>query len=303
MAEDAVVDRLKLELWNGSQYGDLTDLVRFASDSLKGLGAAKVNNLTQRGPSQDGVTWLGSRNQERVIQIALLGMGTDDPTMHARRADLVGLFKPNDALLQLRYSVPPNKQYQWDVYVAIGPDFDTNDQTGYYQRTVVELHAPDPTAYNPNAIPFSFGTSGGGTPWTLNSNWALTATGWTFGSSILNTTQIISMPAANAAETFPIITLTGPVTDPRILNTRTNVLLDFAGYSIGGGVTWTIDTRYASKSVVDASGVDQTYKLTESSGLSDFSFVPGDNPIGIYGTSVTSATTAGGTYYERYAGV
>lgn len=298
----ATVDRITLEAWNGSAYADLTDLVNWNAQSITGLGVPRVTNLTQRGPSQNGATYLGFRYQERVIQMVLDGLGDDEATMHDRRAALAQLFGPSNTLMQLRYSVPPDKQYQFDAYVSIPPDFTTSGRVGYRQQTVVELRCPDPTAYDPTGIGVGFSISGGGTGWTLNSNWALTATGWTFGTSSLNQTQVVSMNAINAAESFPVITMIGPITNPKIVNGATGIVLDFNGYSIGSGTAWVIDTRYASKSVMEGT-TSQAYKLSEDSSITTFSLIPGDNPLTVTGTSISAVTQVSVQYYNRFTGV
>ena len=288
------VSRIALEVTNGLYTADLTDLVLYNTSDYTGFGVAPVNNLTQQGPTQDGTTFLGYRYRERIIQLSLYGLGTDENTWHTRREELARIFRPSTSLIQLKYSVPPDRVRVWDCYVSVPPDFSTANRIGMNQRAVVELRAPNPFCYDPEGVGLSFGLSGGGTglPIPLVFN-------MTFGASTISTTQTISLNAVNAAPSFPIITITGPINTPTITNNATGDKIQFTS-NLGGGTVYTIDTRYGYKSVVDGSGVSKTSELSDDSDLSTFSLQPGDNSITISGTSATSATAIAWQYYKQY---
>lgn len=290
----ATVSRITLEVTNGSYTADLTDLVLYNVSDYAGFGVAPVTNLTQQGPMQDGTTFLGYRYKERVIPLSFMGLGTDETTWHTRRDELARIFRPSASLIQLKYSVPPDRVRVWDCYVSVPPDFSTNNRVGMVQRAVAELRAPNPFCYDPEGVGLVFGLSGGGTglPIPLVFN-------MTFGASTISAAQTITLDAVNAAPSFPIITITGPINTPVITNTATTDKIQFTS-NLGGGTTYTIDTRYGYKSIVDGSGVSKTSELSDDSDLSTFSLQPGDNPITITGTAATSATAISWQYYKQF---
>lgn len=290
----ATVDRIKLEVWNGTYYADLTDLLLYNTRNYSGFGVAPVTNLTQQGPMQDGTTFLGFRYKERVIQLELDGLGSDEDTWHTRREELARIFRPSASLIQVRYSAPPDRQRQWDCYVSVPPDFSIANRFGMNQRAIVELRSSNPFCYDPEGVGLSLGLSGGGTglPIPLVFN-------MTFGGSTIAYATTISLDAVNAAPSFPIITITGPINTPTITNAATGDKIQFTS-NIGGGVTYTIDTRFGYKSIVDNSSVSRTSELSDDSDLSTFSLQPGDNPITITGTAATSATAIAWQYNKQF---
>lgn len=291
-----IVSRISLEIWNGSYYADLTDLVLYNTQSIAGLGASRVREITNRGPAQNGDTFLDFRWEPRKIQIAFSGLGTDEATWHDRRAELLRIFKPSRSLIQLRYSRPPNRVYQWDCSVSIPPQFSSDDRIGFTQRAVAELTCHNPFPYDPEGVSVPFSLSAGGTGFAIPA-----LTNFTFGASTLNATNVISLSDVAAVESFPIITLTGPINTPTITNNTTGDTLSFST-NLAGGTTYTIDTRYGYKSVVDQLNATKTGDLTSTSDLATFNLVPGDNSITVTGASATAATGINFQFYKYFIG-
>jgi len=290
------VSRISLEVFNGSYYADLTDLVLYNTQSLAGLGSPRVREITNRGPAQNGDTFLDFRYEPRKIQIAFSGLGTDEASWHDRRAELMRIFRPSRSLIQLRYSRPPDRVYQWDCSVSIPPQFSSEDRVGFTQRAVAELTAHNPFPYDPEAISVPFALSGGGTSFVVPMVFPIT-----FGSSTLSVTNTISLTDVAAVDSFPIITLTGPINTPVITNNTTGDALSFT-MNLGSGTTYTIDTRYGYKSVIDQLGATKTGDLSSTSDLATFSLAPGDNSISVTGTSATAATAITFQYYKYFIG-
>lgn len=290
------VSRISLEVFNGSYYADLTDLVLYNTQSLAGLGSPRVREITNRGPAQHGDTFLDFRYEPRKIQIAFSGLGTDEASWHDRRAELMRIFRPSRSLIQLRYSRPPDRVYQWDCSVSIPPQFSSEDRVGFTQRAVAELTAHNPFPYDPEAISVPFALSGGGTSFVVPMVFPIT-----FGSSTLSVTNTISLTDVAAVDSFPIITLTGPINTPVITNNTTGDALSFT-MNLGSGTTYTIDTRYGYKSVIDQLGAIKTGDLSSTSDLATFSLAPGDNSISVTGTSATAATAITFQYYKYFIG-
>lgn len=290
------VSRISLEIWNGSYYADLTDLVLYNTQSVAGFGASRVREITNRGPAQHGDTFLDFRWESRKIQIAFSGLGTDEASWHDRRAELLRIFRPSRSLIQLRYSRPPDRVYQWDCSVSIPPQFSTEDRIGFNQRAVAELTAHNPFPYDPEGVSVPFSLSAGGTGFAIPA-----LTNFTFGASTLNATNVISLSDVAAVESFPIITLTGPINTPTITNNTTGDTLSFST-NLAGGTTYTIDTRYGYKSVVDQLNATKTGDLTSTSDLATFNLVPGDNSITVTGASATAATGINFQFYKYFIG-
>jgi hypothetical protein len=87
-----------------------------------------------------------------------------------------------------------------------------------------------------------------------------------------------------------------------ITNGATDDKIDFTGFTIGAGVTYTIDLRYGYKTVVDHLGANQISKLSTDSDLATWGLIAGENSIGVVGTSITSATLISFQFNERFIG-
>jgi len=107
-------------------------------------------------------------------------------------------------------------------------------------------------------------------------------------------------------DSYPTITITGPITNPVITNTTTGDTLDFTGGTVGSADAWTIDTRYGRKSVVNTAGSSVENYLSLDSDLATFRLAPdpiatgGTNVISVAGTATGTATLVTLAYYNRY---
>lgn len=106
-------------------------------------------------------------------------------------------------------------------------------------------------------------------------------------------------------DSYPVITLNGPLADPVITNTITGDRLDFTGGTIGSTDIWTIDLRYGRKSVLSGTASIVSY-LSDDSDLATFRLLP--DPVATGGTNtITVSFTSNGTasaislaYVNRY---
>ncbi len=107
---------------------------------------------------------------------------------------------------------------------------------------------------------------------------------------------------------YPIVTITGPITDPVLTNVSTGEDLDFTGVTIAGGDTYTIDCRFGYKTVKNAAGVNKIADLTAGSDLATFHLGAdpevsgGANAFTLRGTGTDANTTVTVTYNERFVG-
>lgn len=287
------------ELLRGVDSIDLTDGVNYTLTAFDGLGASPVHRLTQRGPLQDGESDVGYRLDPRTIILAGVMHG-EYTTLNQNRATLLGFCRPTSATspLKLRWTTPDGTQRQIDVHAVGELGLPSGDWMQKHHRFAIQLRAPDPTFYDPAGGSVTFAVGGGGTGFAFP-----LAVPMSFGASTLDLYQTINIDGDNAWDTYPIIYVTGAVTNLVLTNTTTGDVLDFTGNSIGGGVTYTIDLRYGYKTVIDSSGVNRVNELTTSSDLATWRLVPGVNSIHAVGASITSATSILVQYNQRFIGV
>lgn len=119
------------------------------------------------------------------------------------------------------------------------------------------------------------------------------------------TVYSVSIPYLGDVDSYPVITMTGPMSDPVIRNETTGDVLDFTGGTIGAGTVWVIDLRYGRKSVLQGTVSKESYLSTDSD-LTTFRLVP--DPVAAGGTNTVSLLSSdGGTaavvtlaYNNRY---
>lgn len=118
--------------------------------------------------------------------------------------------------------------------------------------------------------------------------------------------QTLTVPYEGNLVEYPIISITGPVSSPRLTNTITGDTLDFGTIAIGAGTTYVIDTRYGYKTIT-AGTVNKRSELTDDSDLATWGLMPaplapgGTNTIVAYGSAVGTATRFEVVYYNRYS--
>ena len=248
----------------------------------EGTGMQPRHNISQRGPMEHGETWLDYRLDPRPIDLILMITGSNAERTTKRR-QLMGLFHP-DYASTLRFNVLDGFR-DVEVHFKDGGSVPTNERQPQLEIVRLKFTAEKPF-YDPNGVTIPFSQVAGGGAFLVP-----TTVPTTFGGSTVNQTQVIDTtgdPAFWRAE--PIITITGPITDPIITNQLTGDKLDFSGTTIAGGTTYTIDTRYNKKTVVDQNGTNQISKLAAGSSIASFDLRRGANSIAVVGTSASSAT-------------
>lgn len=116
----------------------------------------------------------------------------------------------------------------------------------------------------------------------------------------------VALVYAGDVDSYPVITITGPLANPVLTNLVTGDTLDFTGGTVGSADTWTIDTRYGRKSVLNASGSSVANYLSDASDLATFRLVSdpiapgGTNTITMGGSAQGTAAAATLSWYNRY---
>lgn len=261
----------------------------------EGTGMSPRHDITQRGPSEHGETYLDYRLDPRVIDLIFYLTGTNTERTTKRRA-LFGLFHP-DYTSKLRFNTT-NGLRDIDVQFKDGGSVPTNERWPQLEYVRLKVSAKKPF-YDPAGVNVPFSQVAGGTGLAVPM-----AVPFSLGGSTVNQIQVIdesANPEFFRAE--PIITITGPITDPIITNQLTGNKLDFTGTTIAGGTTYTIDTRYNKKTVVDQAETNQISKLIAGSSIATFDIRRGQNSIQVVGTSATAATLINFQYKGQYLAI
>jgi hypothetical protein len=167
-------------------------------------------------------------------------------------------------------------------------DFPQSERMGASQKLIVPLMAPDPTWYDPTQV---------------------SAT--TSLASLPVTTSVYSA-AGVTADDWPVIEITGPITNPVVNHFPVGDSIDFTGTTIPSGETWVIDLRPGYKKVYRKSdNANRMYALTTSS-IRYFgtlrmlnqklaaSYSQTGNSFQVTGSASTGASSFKLLYYKRY---
>lgn len=111
----------------------------------------------------------------------------------------------------------------------------------------------------------------------------------------------IGIPYVGNLAEYPVIRITGPITNAGILNSSTNDRIDFGTNTIGAGTTLVIDTRPGIKSVLEGTISRRSY-LGAGSDIDTFHLTPDEvvNVVYFYGTNTNGSTSMSIVYYNRY---
>jgi hypothetical protein len=198
------------------------------------------------------------------------------------REKLLQIFRPGDNafITVTRSDGVTTKTRRINVRVLGGMSFDVDPDT-YHVRTVVQLRADDPTWYDPTTSAYTVNQANIGVNQTITNlgNW-------------------------NA---YPIIAMTGPITDFSLKNNTTGLDIQLiTGTVIAASTTYYFDLRYGFKTVFDGinqTGTNRINLLTATSSLATWSLVSGANSITVQGFSTSAATQAVLTYSDRFTGI
>lgn len=136
---------------NGTSY-TLNDRNPFDVVSVQGIGIAPTRRLTQRGPLQHGETDIGYRLDPRQINLVLAFATTQLSYADGLRDTIAHIFGPGHKV-QLRCTRSDASVRQIDCYTVGLTDMPItdDDRVGAFQRTAIQLVAPNPLWYDPTA--------------------------------------------------------------------------------------------------------------------------------------------------------
>lgn len=256
---------LKLEIVSGVYALDISDVTNYLWLGHSGFGLAALHRLLVRGPQQSGDTDMGYLLDPRLIQLSILLRFTDAEDLFTKHSQLVTYLNPTNAALALRLThVTTGIISQIDCFNVNPVDFDMPNYDDLNLPVPLSLYCNDPTWYDPTPLHQGFSAGGGGDELTV----PMTVP-FGVGASIISQTAAINY--AGTADSFPWLTISGPISDPiiRFSDSAGIKKLDFTGFTINTGDTRIIDTRYPTKTVVDSSGVNKSGELTNDSNLAE----------------------------------
>jgi len=270
-----------------------------------GTGIATIERQQERGPYQNGVTDLGYRLEPRTINLPIQIEGDTRAHADALRSQLTRFFRPLPRTpVRLRFRRDDGAYRQIDTFLIGQTDFANtlDDRHDRFQKCVLQLRAADPLFYDPalqNLI-FDIG-SGGSSGFQVPMEVPLLVTAG------VNIDAIQPITYHGDEDEYPVLFVTGPADDVVITNETIGAKLDFTGTTIADGDTYTIDLRYAIKTITDSNGDNQIAKLTDDSDLSTWRLAADpEAPAGINDIrvqipdEVTAATRVRIEFYNRY---
>lgn len=267
-------------LYSGQNPADLL--------ALDGAGMPTVRRITQRTPLQNGVTDRGFRLEPRKMTLSLYIAQQTEQQADAMRDKLAYIFGATISPLKLLATRLDNTQRQIDCFVDGTLDFPQSERLGASQKIIVPLLAPDPTWYDPAQVSSTTSLATLPTSTTSYSTTGITADDW------------------------PVLEVTGPVTNLRIDHFPVGDSIDFAGTTIPSGETWVIDLRPGYKIVYRKSdNASRLYAVTTSSvryfGTMRMinqklatSYGYNNNHFNFTGTGASGASSFKILYYKRY---
>jgi hypothetical protein len=286
---------------NSYRIDDLT--ANRVLEAIGGMGMPPVKNLKTVAPQQHGETFRGFRLKPRVINLAYVVKGASEAALYNDHQTWLAAMKPFDTAAKFRREMADGSQYEIDVRYNSGLLLDTKDRIGVAaERYGVQLIAFDPVWRKLPLQSKTFTVTG----FDLVLPFVLPQT---LPSSLLNITDTVTL--AGTWRAYPVITLTGPMTNPKVTNLTTNQKIEISvgGVVIGLGETVTIDLSPGVKTVKKNDGTDLYSKLTTDSDIFGFYLKDptevsgGENQISVYASACTSASGVKVEWYHRFIGI
>lgn len=295
------LDEWTQELIRGGVVYNLTSGTMSYLMEYSGLGLPPSTNFFERGPLQDGSTRRGFRLDSRSFGQTFFVPSPCIEQRRARLSEFLDIFSVSDDLLTFRFVLPDGTLRLLDFTLDGEANVASSERASrirdYGQFVAMSFMAPDPTFYAPTALVATLelaDSEGFSIPTPIPTP---------IGESFLDDT--ITIEYEGTANSYPIIRINGPITNPVITNETTDATIEFAdGTEIVLGDYCEIDTRYGRRTIVDSNG-DEISSLLPSTSLASFYLLrnreaPNGNVITVTGDNVSGATSITITYYNRY---
>ena len=111
-------------------------------------------------------------------------------------------------------------------------------------------------------------------------------------------TGSLSVSPGGTADTYPVITIHGAITNPVITNTLTGEKLDFTGTTLGTTTAYVIDCK--NETIANLSGTNEIANLVPSTSVFFPLYYSAANPLTLAGTGTDANTKLTVTYNTAY---
>jgi phage-related protein len=258
-----------MEFTNGNGVKtNLDDRLNYFLLDVDGLGAPISTVQAQKAPFQDGVTYIDTVVEERLITAEVALYAPSGETITDVRKDFLSLLNPKLGPGSLHYagkSIP--------VYIFNGPKFPTGNKRStslMHQIALITFLAPDPY-------------------WKSSANISTIAHQFTAANDGDVTTPIELVIEASGAD----------VVNPKITNSDTGEYIEL-NYTVADGESVYINTAFGKKEITLESDDTNLFQYL-TSGSTLFWLETGTNT---FSRSASSGTVAGEMrWYNRYLGV
>lgn len=275
--------------------------------TLGGIFLPHLEARAVRAPFQHGRTHLGFRIQERIVTLTVDLLGGDPGDRWTRRRELLGILSPHRGALELRVAYDDGTIYFLrDLYYDRDAAADFNTPGSARQdRITVRFIANDPVWYGAGRTAawvrddtprteLVFPTAHDGARIVFH------------GAGLLTGKHTLTVGGDWPAS--PTITLTGPLTRPRLVNENTGVEIGL-DQDVRSGEVVTITTTPAHRAVESSTRGNLFAVLSAASEITEFTLLP---PVLNGGAATTIRAVAVGTsaasairmaWYDRWLGL
>ncbi len=290
---------------------------------IDGIGMPDVRHIEEAYAQQDGVTYLETRLDKRIIQMRFDLWAATEADMWTARNEMLRLIRVFAAGFSLRLDLPNGAARQidlrYDSQFTLPRQWEENNKI---QPAVLQCVAHNPTFYDPTPVLWGFAISGGGASYGFDpgnpGTWGHEPDGLGFPAG-WGISTVLAPPEskiyAGTWKAYPLITLRGPMTEPVVENHTTGDKLEFvSGYVIDVGEVVQIDLRMnsrAQRALTVTHSVDGNvpHALSDDSNVGTFHIaahpeaIDGVNEISVRFTGGDTNSRAEIRFHTRYVGV
>lgn len=120
----------------------------------------------------------------------------------------------------------------------------------------------------------------------------------TQSSATRSSAGALNITPGGTADTYPVITIHGPITNPTVTNSVTGEVIDFTGTTIGSTAAFIVDCK--NETVVDLTSANQISKVVPSTTTFFPLYMNVTDTVTLAGTGTGANTALTVTYYTAY---
>ena len=211
---------------------------------VDGIGYPTINQYSMRAPYQTGATYLAARAAPKTIALRVALNGTSLADLERLERGFMQVMDFEKGLGILRVTRTDQVIRQLDCVLQSGLEFVDAEKTAYLRRSVISLFAPDPRWYDPQPVSLTV------TPKLTSGGLIFPVTfPITIGTSTPQLGVPFVMQPQGTAAMEPVIAITGPCTNPVVMNVTQGRYLRFL-LTLGQSDVLNIDLRPGSKNAV-----------------------------------------------------